>query len=236
MHRKQCKEIMRKDYAKTKNKVTPKQPPRRTQPKSNLEGRLWLVACVLIALFIAGLFFLRQEGTKLAEQHAVQQTKVVKPTPAPKKTVSVPEPRFDFYTMLPSGKVSAPTSAAQSVPSKRNPVSNIPLSAREQIANLEKQQLEEESSGKPAKALPTATKSYFVLQLGLFKDFAKADELKAQLVFQGIEAKIKNLKKNGSVLYRVWVGPYKSSAQAEKMQQKLKNSSVKSLLIRDSDT
>lgn len=214
---------MRKDYAKTKTKNQPKKRYRGKAKGSTLEGKLWLLACVLIGLFILGLFYLKKEEAKLAKKSL--PTAVTSATAATKSSITTP--RFDFYTMLPSGKVN--TTSIASITSATTPAKvAIPVTARDQVALLTKQQLEETSQETP-RPHPLGL---FILQLGLFKNFSLADEQKAQLVLLGIEAKVKTIKKNG-VWYQVWLGPYKSSAQAQKMQQKLKANQIKSVVIKE---
>lgn len=237
---------MRKDYVRTK-KVTsrPKRSPHSYHKKPKKEGRLWLLACGLIAVFIIGLVFLKQEGVKLA-QHQKASPKKEPAQIATVKTKSaaapaIPQPRFDFYTMLPSEKVAtvAPepdaTAAKNSkkVADTNNKVITSPAN-RNAIAALAKQQIEQESSQAITSlqdSLPKATTRY-ILQFGVYKDFASADELKAQLVLQGVEAKIKTIKRKEETWYRVCLGPYKTIAQASKIQQKLKSEQVKSSVVK----
>lgn len=64
---------------------------------------------------------------------------------------------------------------------------------------------------------PTATNNYLV-DLGSFDNFEKADARKASLIMAGISnAKIESTIKDGVTWYRVIVGPFKNRASAEKV-------------------
>ena len=52
----------------------------------------------------------------------------------------------------------------------------------------------------------------FVLQVGSFKEFSAADEIKAKLAMMGVTADIQRVVINGQdVRHRVRIGPYKNS-------------------------
>jgi len=246
---------MRKDYAKSnRSKINSKHSPRRHAKKASTEGRLWLIVCGLIALFALGLIYLKKESAKLPQ--AEEPKKITAVTPK-KEVPSAPvQPRFDFYTMLPSDKnadstgAEAPAQETKSASATPNTKSNTKSaskpstvkqtakattdesSTRNEIASLEKQQLVAESTSGAHGQEAATVSPHYVLQFGIFKDFTAADEQKAQLVLQGVEAKIKTVKKNGNTLYQVWVGPYKTGAQAEKMQQKLKAEQIKTVMVK----
>lgn len=256
--------------------------------KTNPEGRLWILACVLIGLFIVALVFLKREGAKIPHNPAVDEAS--QPKTVAKKTASRPQPRFDFYTILPKGQASAAGATSAAAPAaqvqqERAPAPAVPpptppdlntssdqpappatpaaaaspiaeddmastspahpnadtdatgkstANNKDAVAELEKQQLASESQPSSPAADKAVTTSY-VIQLGIFKDFTAADQLKAQLAMQGIEAKIKNIKKSNTVYYRVWIGPYTNHSDATNKQQDLKNNQIKSSVIKNTD-
>ena len=66
--------------------------------------------------------------------------------------------------------------------------------------------------------LPTA----YILQVGSFKKFEAADEVKAKLALLGVNADIQRVVINGQDVYhRVRVGPYKNNTNLEEVQQRL---------------
>lgn len=260
--------------------------------KTNPEGRLWILACILIGLFIVALVFLKKEGAKIPHNPAVDETS--QPKAVAKKTASTPQPRFDFYTILPKGQTSSAATATTAAPAaqvqqERAPAPAVPpptppdlntssdqpapsapvapaaasspvaeddmastspahsnadtdatskptANAKDEVEELEKQQLASESqSSSSSTVTDKAVTTSYVIQLGIFKDFTAADQLKAQLAMQGVEAKIKNIKKSNTVYYRVWIGPYTNHTDATNKQQDLKNNQIKSSVVKDTN-
>lgn len=239
---------------------------RKPKKRSN-EGRLWLLVCVFAGLFILGLFYLKLQKSKIVQQPPVTVSpqagkKAVKspPTPPP----AAPEPKFDFYTMLPNGNSAAPpaktaspaessnpeqaqaaaeehassasdstaqTTSENEKPSKttKNTEANTPApSTSDEVAELEKQQLAEESGGA---AVSTPAKSYIV-QLAVFHNPDAANQFKAQLAMMGIEVKVKTIVKNGNTSYRASMGPFQSKTEATAAQQQLKTNHISPGVIR----
>ena len=64
--------------------------------------------------------------------------------------------------------------------------------------------------------------STYILQVGSFKKFEAADEVKARLALLGVKADIQRVVINGQDVYhRVRVGPYKNAGNLEEVQQRL---------------
>ena len=82
----------------------------------------------------------------------------------------------------------------------------------------------------PAAKPANKPSSGYILQLGSFKTFEEADQLKAQLSLSGLQAKIKETTINGITRHRVWIGIYPSLEAAEKAQKQLAASNLKSAL------
>jgi cell division protein FtsN len=69
--------------------------------------------------------------------------------------------------------------------------------------------------------------SEHVLQVGSFKQFRAADEIKAKLAMVGVTADIQRVVINGQdVLYRVRVGPYKDTIKLQKARNRLLDNGI----------
>ncbi|CAN5263534.1 SPOR domain-containing protein [soil metagenome] len=72
----------------------------------------------------------------------------------------------------------------------------------------------------------------YVLQVGSFKSFSDADNLKAKLAMLGFEVKVKSGQKAGVVWHRVYLGAFANSQQATQIQQQLKEQQINSIMIK----
>lgn len=161
----------------------------------------WLIALGLILAFVLSLFYLDhyRKGSPSAALHRLLN-------PKEQAKHSHPAPDFEFYTTLPSGKLTEmpavtvaplkpapPPANAIVMPSTKTSASSATVSN-----NLIK------AEPKPAAG---NTASYF-LQVAAFPHYAEADKLKAQLLLDNFNANVKNYKINNTEWYRVLVGPF----------------------------
>lgn len=280
---------MPRDYAKSSRQRSRRRAPARNESGN---GKLWLVALLLMGLFAAGLFYLKQQKEHLTSIQAAAeaaQTAADAHKPPAKKTAV--QPRFDFYTMLPKAQVQAPsepdqetanaappptTTQAPQQTSANNPVAvaaspqsvataapAVVASTPQPRANPATTEPQSEETvvaptpqihANPAASTPSsqvvitppptteaikpapstlATTPQFILQLGIFKEYASADELKAQAVLQGFDVNITPFKHDSTTLYRVWVGPYKTHLDAKQQQKNLLQNQINSTLMKD---
>lgn len=85
--------------------------------------------------------------------------------------------------------------------------------------NVSEYETEEETSIPDETSDVPAT---YILQVGSFKKFEAADEVKAKLALLGVKADIQRVVINGQDVYhRVRVGPYKNTGNLEEVQQRL---------------
>ncbi len=212
---------MAKDYAK-KNRDK-----RSSSSNDQSSGKLWLVALVLIGCFVLGLVYLKQQNERLelasqqtAEVPPAQKTHAVKSPPAATAPPAKTTPRFDFYNMLPKVAVPAPSDNGQQPTTLPAPINNQPAPAPAVVPPVTA----------PVNAAPARG---YIIQVGLFKDYAAADELKAEVTLQGFEAHINTLTKNGVTSYRVWLGPFTTRTDAQQTQQNLEANQLKGVLIKE---
>jgi cell division protein FtsN len=87
----------------------------------------------------------------------------------------------------------------------------------------------EESSVEPS----TEKDSLYILQVGSFKDFKAADEIKARLALMGIDADIQRVVINGrDVRHRVRVGPYRNKDELHKARKRLQENNLDYMLLK----
>ncbi len=146
-----------------------------------------------------------------------EKTAAAAEKPAKKPPPAAPEPRFDFYTILPEKEeVVANERKAANTRVPRKPVSP-PLSAETPF-----RQGEPPKEGEPR----------YMLQLGSFKRLEDAERRRAELAMMTIPAEIQTVTINdGEVYHRVRSGPY-SSEDAGLLGDKLSAMEINSLTIR----
>lgn len=87
--------------------------------------------------------------------------------------------------------------------------------------------------GKPAKAERPAAGERYVLQAGSFAHFEDADQLKAKLAFQGLQAQIQKITIEGKgEFHRVRLGPYANLEQLDAVNQQLARLGLKPIRLR----
>lgn len=116
----------------------------------------------------------------------------------------LPEPQFDFYKILPSKEVN---------------ISEWESIEEEDIANSSDNEQQE-----PA---------MFVLQVGSFKQYESADEIKAKLAMVGITADIQRVILNGQdIRHRVRIGPYKNTDKLQQARDRLLANDLDFMLLK----
>lgn len=172
-----------------------------------------------------------------------------KSAPTEVAPITSPKPQMNPAELLPKESVEEKTVTKPAAPqqqpvaptvTKEPPVITVPLPPveeapkvdnRQQVLTEEKHRLEQEI----ATAMPASkvAKTTYLVVMGTFKNYSGADELRAQLALQSIEADIKRIQKNGSNLFRVCLGPYTTLKAAQKQQQQLQANQIKSVLVKE---
>ncbi|MDN0082153.1 SPOR domain-containing protein [Crenobacter sp. SG2305] len=175
-----------------------------------------------------------EPGTRITDQPAVAPQAKQEPTPAPATL-----PPAETVTPLPTpAPEPAPTPAAKPSHERAAKPVQPPAQAKnddsspdfdfykilpgqvDAVPNNAKQN----KSSEPSVSAP-AKKTY--LQLGAFQHENEADNLKAKLALLGIEAKIQSVNvPDKGLVHRVRVGPFGSSAEADRMRSQLKQSGI----------
>ena len=75
----------------------------------------------------------------------------------------------------------------------------------------------------------------YVLQAGSYRNDADAERVRAQLVMQGVQAKVQRVALDADVWYRVRVGPLSNLDQLNKVRRQLQQAELDALVIRVGD-
>lgn len=175
----------------------------RTQEKKSLPWGPMIIS-FLVGAFIMFLLHLNNNVSPDSSSEDENGHKVVK-----NKAI---EPTFDFYTLLPEMETVVDT--------PKRPKKAIVTSPSEKVI-------------KQTRVETTKDSVSYLLQVGSFKNSKDADGFKARLAFLGIESKVQSVTiDNKDTWHRVQVGPIQGRAQADTLQNQLKNNNIDSLLMR----
>ncbi len=186
--------------------------------KQSTPGWAWLLAGLVVGLFVAFLVYLQGQRETQPELPPIPKQSESKPQP-PQQQSAVQDkpakPRFDFYTILPEMEIPVP---------EPDPEPRVPPPPRPE-------------SAKPLSPPPVkqAGVTAYVLQLGSFRNRADADRLKAKITMQGFEPHIQTVNINGSDWYRVRIGPYSNSVRIAEVRHRLRENKLDAILLKLKD-
>ncbi len=171
-------------------------------------GWLWLLAGIVIGMFVSFLIYLQeftpntvQSGQALAP--SIENTPKTS-TPPPPEVAAVEEPpqRFQFYDMPNADTV--PEEIPETVPeTPENPVTN--------------------NTPKPA--------GLYLLKVTSFREAATAEGLKKYLVSLNIPATVEEIVEADGKWHRVQVGPFSDLDKLNKIRDKLKKNNFETILV-----
>ena len=125
-----------------------------------------------------------------------------------------PEPKFEFYTLLPEMEVVVPEGdLAPPQPADDTPASETDTTADtgtgDEVA--------------PADAEPALASGHYVLQVASFRSMKEADGLRAKLSLLGFEPVVQSVAINSDEnWYRVRIGPYQDRGSLEAARIRLR--------------
>jgi len=161
-------------------------------------------AGLTVGLCVAIVVYFYQHN--IAQQTQIMQPKVTVEKPALELSQNddSPPPTFDFYQILPNMEV------------------NVSEWEAEDDGDIEKQaDLSGEISG------------IYILQIGSFKQYGAADEVKAKLALMGISADIQRVVINGKdIRHRVRVGPYGDPEKLSRIRHQLTENNLSYMLLK----
>lgn len=182
-------------------------------------------------------------------------TTAPEPLPLPGKPGDAPqEKRFQFYDILPgkseavpSGKPDDGKAKKDEKAEKADKVAKEKAAKDAKAAKSAEDLLNARDSEKPAVAKDTRKEADkpaevkkeetkpgkpVTLQAGAFSSESDADNQKAKLAMQGIEAKVVPVQVQDKTLYRVRFGRYASAEEAARVQADLKSAGIATTLIK----
>ena len=192
----------------------------RRKKKHSASPWLGVVTGLLIGLFVAFLVYIKMQANDSTTQVVIKESlpaqsaqEDVRDVRKEKKaTITPPEPRFDFYNLLPEMEVIVPESEIEKPRTKPvTPDSSAASASAETIAGT------------------------YYLQVGSFKNAEQADNLRAKLAFSGFETVIHKatleISGKSETFHRVRVGPFNNLDAANRSREKLIASGVDSKVV-----
>lgn len=182
-------------------------------------SRLAFIFIVLFSLsllvwsFVIGVWI----GTKIAGK--TKEEIALEPSPPVVENVTIPQVAKENATLPPPSETNATVSqpSVEKVPPTEQPSvkkETIPESVPTQEKKIPEYKRKEVAKlSTEIKKMPI---SFFTLQIGAFSQKEKAEKMKSLAETKGYEAFIKEVKINGTPLYKIYVGKYSTRAEAEK--------------------
>ena len=191
---------MTRDFAKKSRPAA-----RRSKPKSQVPGWVWLFTGAVLGAFVSFLIYLAdvpEQSQQIADSTPAAPLEPEPERPAPSK------PRFDFYKLLKESEVIVPATEADA----RQPEA----SRAAPTADAQPQTLEE-----------------FILQVGSFRRNEEADRLRAQLLLLNLDAYTEQVTlNNDQVWHRVLVGPFNSQSRLSNARATLVSNEYNALVLK----
>lgn len=197
--------------------------PRRGASKSASRQRLvpgwvWLFTGVVAGLFIAFLFHL---GQLQLDREARPATAATESKPESKPAEESRGPRFDFYAVLPQMEVIMPK--GEDDPPRPERPSRTPPPDQERTVDDDAPIAHRQSE-------------HFLLQAGSFRRSEDADRRRAELILQGMDARVQPVSlDSGDTWHRVMIGPFTNANAMHRVQDQLVSAGIETLAIRVRD-
>jgi len=198
---------MSRDYAKSR---------KREKKPGQLPGWAWMLGGLAIGLFVAFIVYLNDNVHPGKKTNLVQAFKdTMKDAREVRKDTSKAPP--------PPPKEPAKTAV------KPKPSFDFYTILPELEVAVPEQDIAAQSK-KPA-AQQDANAEY-ILQAGSFRDYKQADQLKARLALQGIDANIQSVQVNQDTWHRVRIGPIHKMAVLTATLQRLKQQNIAVIIVK----
>lgn len=201
--------------------------PRRRRKNNNQGGKKFTFYAVLLVIGAGAIVFYNYYITPLPLLSTHSQ-KVVASKTTPKRAFV--EPDYQFYTLLPQGNGTQKTAAATTPATIKavavaapnaTPVATASSTTPAAAATTQNTAPAIKTPAPITVAKPMPPVHHYALQLAAFRNYQDADELKAKLILQGYPTTISSATVNGTVWYRLSIGPYTTTTDAKIVQAKL---------------
>lgn len=175
----------------------------------------WLLGGILIGIVLSAVAIfggmapgLRAPATPEPAANAPARTEPAADEAAPAR------PRYEFYSVLPEQEVVIPDSELRERVRAETPAANT-------------------DPAQATAATAPATAVRYRLQAGSYRDPRPAEEAKARLALLGVSASVQSVNINGATYHRVYVGPFDSAAEVERVKQQLADSGMQAIAVRE---
>ena len=129
------------------------------------------------------------------------------------------QPSFEFHSLLSDDEVVV---VPEQEPVTQSPVASTP--SQQSVGNPVNQQ---------AAAATNTSRDIFLLQAGSFKSSSDAEERRVQLLLMNLTAAIERAKtSNGSIRYRVIVGPFDDRRSVNAALKRISSNGIETLLLK----
>lgn len=146
----------------------------------------------------------------------------------------LPDPNRSLYTRDAAAAIdAASTSGAVPNPVVVNPAPLAPPAAAPApapVANARAPTATQANAGRPAPDAAEASKQTF-LQAGAYHSLDDAETMKGKLALLGFEATVTNVDREGTVVYRVRLGPYGRIEDLNRVRQRLAENGVDAAVV-----
>ncbi|WP_018139011.1 MULTISPECIES: SPOR domain-containing protein [unclassified Thioalkalivibrio] len=181
-------------------------PARASRP---IPGWVWMFAGLLIGLGIAAVLYLQgaDRSPDIGALFGEPEPPAERaPAAEPERLPTDDEPRFRYYELLPEDEVRVPRGERE-VP--QDQVVPPPAS--------------------PAEGDPV------ILQIGSFRRFEQADEMKARISLLGLSPQVHEVEIEGDTWHRVFVGPFTQEDDVNRALDRLRSENIEALRLRHRD-
>lgn len=187
---------------------------------TTLPAWLWLFAGVVIGIVVALLAVRGGLAPGLRPAPGQPQPQATRPAEAGEDAATPARATtYDFYTVLPEMEVLIPDAELRAQVRAETPAAGGAPGA-----------VPADPGSAPAVA-PATTR--YRLQAGSFRDPRPAEEAKARLALLGISASVQSVNVNGNTFHRVYVGPYASAAEVDRVKRQLADNGVQAITVRE---
>jgi len=198
---------MPRDYAKSsKNQKKPGQ----------LPGWAWMLGGLAIGLFVAFLVYLNNNVHPGKKSNLVQAFKETLNDARDVRKAKAPPPPPAAKTPTKTGGKTKPSFDFYTI------LPELEVAVPEQDIAAQ--------SKKPASQQDSNVN--YILQAGSFRDYKQADQLKAKLALQGIDANIQSVQVNQDTWHRVRIGPIHKMATLTATLKRLKEHNIAVIIVK----
>lgn len=133
--------------------------------------------------------------------------------PAAAPAAPVPAP-------APAAPAAAPA-AGPAVPKSPDALGDLARSRSEAAKPAEPAPRPAAAAAAAAAEAPAADPFQYFVQVGAFRNPEEAEQLRAKLLLQGLQAKVSEREQGGRVVHRVRLGPFERREEADKVRERL---------------